>query len=112
MNQRISRDEDKVIPTQVRPIVEAVHRHYLSLPTGERPPLDDPRAIVGLLASVLKFEQLTLLASCSFYPLPPEVIRFGCTLKEYQRKQTVKLIRAEMADQLPEALKVLLETRT
>lgn len=62
--------EDNMIPTQVQPIAETVHRYYLSLPAGERPPLDDPRAVAGLLAGVLTCEQLILLASCGYYPLP------------------------------------------
>jgi hypothetical protein len=62
-------------------IVAAVHRRYTKLPRHLRPAIDDPRC------QPITFAERVALAMWDYYPIPPEVIRGGCTRAEYRRRR-------------------------
>ncbi|HTU22993.1 MAG TPA: hypothetical protein VMG10_33460 [Gemmataceae bacterium] len=86
------------IPPAARPIIQAAHERYLATcQLGQRPCIDDPRCV-----SLTPAER-DVLASCSYYPIPAEVVRLGMTQAEHRLREMLLRMAGDFPDVAPRA---------
>jgi hypothetical protein len=85
------------IPPEVRPIVERVHRRLLAyLTTGSDDLRNVPLAIDDPRNVPLTAQERYDLAKFNYYPIPPDVLRFGMTPAEHQRQEFLDTVAAQL----------------